>query len=379
MTTFTNWTFSVAGNIGPTGATGTVSLASPAFTGTPTAPTATAGTNTTQLATTEFVTTAAAGVTSGFRNLIINGDMRINQRNATVTANGYTVDRWKLDISNSSAAVSVAANTDVPTGQGFTSSLRMTTNTGGIVSSFGYIYLAQLVEGFNSAQLAWGTAGAKPATLSFWVRSSVAGVHTVTVVNGSETRFRPCLYTINAADTWEKKTVSVVGTTTGTWATGNTAGLRLYFFTSIGSGGAASATDEWSASSFGISGTVNDNATAGNIFAITGVQFEANPQPTPFEQRQYGTELALCQRYFWKLITNGISYLSFQYAGTQYRLTIPHPVQMRTNPHSVVTTTWQGGTTPSLAAASVLATNWTTTSGWFYVDSSTFIEISAEL
>ena len=235
----------------------------------------------------------------GFRNIIINGDMRINQRNRTVTANDYTVDRWVWQ-NFGYAAISVASNTDVPTGQGFTSSLRITTTTGAAAGGYSFSYLGQIVEGFNSAQLAWGTAGAKPAAISFWVRSSVTGVHSVTVGNGDETYFCPCSYTINAANTWEKKTVSVVGTTTGTWATNNTAGLKLYFFTSIGSSYAVGASGVWSASSLGVLGTVNDNATTGNIFAITGVQLEQNIQPTPFEQRPIGVELALCQRYYEK-------------------------------------------------------------------------------
>jgi hypothetical protein len=119
---------------------------------------------------------------------------------------------------------------------------------------------------------------------------------------------------------------------------------------------------------------------AGQTLSIANIQFERGLTATPFEQRPIGTELQLCQRYYWKHISSaGISYLSFQYAGTQYRLTIPNPVQMRSNPHTVSTSTWQGGTTPSLGAANVLSTNWSTTAGWFYVDPSTSIEISAEL
>jgi hypothetical protein len=111
-----------------------------------------------------------------------------------------------------------------------------------------------------------------------------------------------------------------------------------------------------------------------------GVQVEQNLQPTPFEQRPIGIELALCQRYFWKHLSGGgISYLSFNYAGVQYRLTIPHPVQMRSNPHTVTTSGWQGGSTPSISGANVLSSNWVTAAGWFYVDGSTSIEISSEL
>jgi len=286
------------GVTGATGATGTVSLASPAFTGTPTAPTAAAGTNTTQLATTEFVTTAAAGVTSGFRNLIINGGMQVNQRNTAVTSFGYTTDRWYLDNFSTSASISLASNTDVPAGQGFTASLRATTTSGAVAGSGDLVAIVQKIEGFNSAQLAFGTAGAKTVSLSFWVRSSVIGTHTFNLADEFFSRIYIGTYSIAAANTWEKKTVTVAGDTTGTWLTNNGVGVQVRFPIQIGPD-ILGAGNVWVAGSYeGITGTVNDLATTGNIFAITGVQLEQNYQPTPFEQRPYGVELALCQRYY---------------------------------------------------------------------------------
>jgi len=236
-----------------------------------------------------------------FRNLIINGGMQVDQRATTVGAyvSGYTVDRWFHE-NQTANGVTVATNADVPAGQGFTASLRATCTNGGS-TSFLPIYFTQKIEGLNSAQLAFGTAGAKTVTLSFWVRSSVVGLHSITLLNSAANRSYAASYSIAVANTWEKKTITIVGDTSGTWLTTNGVGLEVRFnlqlpFFSVGDG------NTWTANSYqGVTGTVNDLATTGNIFAITGVQLEANAVATPFEHRPYGTELALCQRYFWAM------------------------------------------------------------------------------
>jgi hypothetical protein len=355
-------------------------LASPALTGTPTSPTAAVGTNTTQLATTEFVTTAASNVTSGFRNVIINGDMRIAQRGtATITGSGsaqYPVDRWA--VYNGTGTVTFVQSTDAPAG--FNASILATVTATGSYSTAGYTQITHKIEGFNCQDLAYGTASAKTITLSFWVKSSVVGIQNVSFKNSGNNRVYVATYTIDVANTWEKKTTTVVGDTTGTWLVDSGIGLEVTFNLGMGTQYDATA-GSWQAlaARYSTSDAIDFAANSGATLRVTGVQLEVGSVATPFEQRPIGVELALCQRYFWKLISAGISYLSFQYAGTQYRLTIPHPVQMRIAPHTVTSSTWQGGTVPSLGAASVLSTNWSTTGGWYYVDSSTSIEISAEL
>ena len=246
----------------------------------------------------------------GFRNLIINGDMRINQRNATVTSgSGYIVDRWQAQ-KFGNASISIAQSSDAPSV--FTNSLKVTCTAGGAQTS-GWLY--QRVEGLNAACLGFGTASTKQVTVSFWVKSSLSGIYSVTLQNDQKTRVYAALYTISAADTWEYKTISIPGDTTGTWLKTTDSGLDVYFpFVNTNSPNSfyvASTFNAWSTGtggmnfSVGTPDTPNVTATTGNTFAITGVQLEANIQPTPFEQRPYGVELQLCQRYFWSLTTSG--------------------------------------------------------------------------
>ena len=295
----------------------------------------------------------------GFRNVLINGAMTVYQRNAsstTSTASSFACDRWNNFRGGAVSGITVSRQTAGLTGFQYCS--RIQRDSGNTATNA--FYFVQNVESVNSIPLA-----GKQVTLSFWARaganysaSSGALRSSVEYATSTDSNY----YSIG--DGSSTTVVSQNNTLTTTWQ---------YF--SMPATIAASQTQVFVGFKFTPVGT----AGAADYVDITGVQLEQNYQPTPFEQRPIGVELALCQRYFWKLITNGISYLSFQYAGTQYRLTIPHPVQMRINPHTVSTSTWQGGTTPSLAAASVLSTNWSTTGGWFYVDSSTSIEISAEL
>jgi hypothetical protein len=165
--------------------------------------------------------------------------------------------------------------------------------------------LHQKIEGVNVADIGWGTASAQAVTLSFQVRSSITGTYGVGIQNNSANRSYPSTITINAADTWETKTITIPGDTTGTWNIGTTS-TALYVFFSVGAGAdfTGGTTNAWNAADRrGASGQVNWAGTSGATFYITGVQLEAGSVATPFERRPYGTELALCQRYYFKLLS----------------------------------------------------------------------------
>jgi hypothetical protein len=238
-----------------------------------------------------------APISSVMRNRIINGAMVIDQRNAGASVaniQGYSVDRWaSFSIANSFSA---QRSTVAPVG--FTNSLLFTTTTSATPSASDYRFVGQFIEGFNVADLGWGTSDAKTVTVSFWVRSSLTGTFSAALKNGAETRSYPFSFTINAANTFEYKTVTVAGDTTGTWLTDNGIGLRLHF--NLGSGSSRLGTaGAWAGSSLdGTTGSVALVETNGATFYITGVQLEVGTQATSFEYRQYQQELALCQRYY---------------------------------------------------------------------------------
>lgn len=258
----------------------------------------------------------------GFRNLLINGGMGINQRNTTITSNGYTlytVDRWYVD-HGTSGGRSIAANSDVPTGSGFTSSLRITATTG--ATSGGSLPLfGQRIELANCANLAYGSVSAKTVTISFWVKATVVGTYAVKL-KANSTYLAP--YTILASNVWEKKTLTIAGDTSG--AISSYLDVQFCFG---GSSGFWGTSNSWvsSTSAYATSGQVDAMETTGNIFAITGVQLEQNYQPTSFEQRPIGVELALCQRYYqlWRGSTPGAGYNHIGF-GNGYNTTLIYPV-----------------------------------------------------
>jgi hypothetical protein len=246
---------------------------------------------------------AAAASPYVLKNRIINGDMRIDQRNAGASvssaANGtYFVDRWRASQSaNSKFSAQQNAGAVTPPA-GFTNYLGITSSSAYSVSTGDYITVGQRVEGYNAADLAWGTANAKTVTLSFWVRSSLTGTFGGAVANASSTRSYPFTYTISAANTWELETVTIPGDTTGTWDTTNGAGIVLYF--NLGTGSTYSGTaGAWAGADYvSATGATSVVGTNGATFYITGVQLEQNTSATPFERRLYSQELANCQRYF---------------------------------------------------------------------------------
>jgi len=239
----------------------------------------------------------------GFKNRIINGAMVIDQRNAgasvNVTSELYTLDRWyfvnlqtgKLTCQQNAGAVTPPA--------GFKNYLGVTSASSYAVLAGDVFALKQSIEGFNTADLGFGAAGASTVTVSFWVRSSLTGTFGASLNNGAFNRSYVFTYTINAANTWEYKTVTVAGDTSGTWiGATNGIGLRIYFNLGAGSTYSGGTANTWNAGGYvSPSGTTSVVGTNGATFYITGVQLEKGSTATSFDYRPYGTELALCQRY----------------------------------------------------------------------------------
>ena len=266
--------------------------------------------------------------------------MRIDQRNngasVTVTSDGqYTLDRWKSP-SSPASKFTVQQNAGAVTPPaGFTNYLGATSSSAYSVASGDYEALQQRIEGFNFSDLGWGTANAQPITISFWVRSSLTGTFGGALYNASANRSYPFTYTVSAANTWEQKTFTVQGDTSGTWLMGTNAGLSLTFGLGVGSTYSGTAGSWAGTLYFSATGAVSVVGTSGATFYITGVQLEAGSVATPFERRPYGTELALCQRYAY--VVNGLggySALAQVYVGpsTTARTLMPFPVTMRATP-----------------------------------------------
>jgi hypothetical protein len=242
------------------------------------------------------------GPISGTRNRIINGDMRIDQRNAATEvtlATGsttYCLDRWAANKDTASAVVKVQQSLIAPAR--FTNSHLVTVSTGASAGASDQNVLQQIIEGYNAADFAWGTANAQSVTVGFWVRSSVTGTYGVSFSNSAANRSYLATYTVSAANTFEYKSLTIPGDTTGTWLATNGIGIRVRW--DFGSGSAKQGTSgAWGTTLFNTtSAQANVIGTTGATFYITGIQLEPGTVATPFERRSYGQELALCQRYY---------------------------------------------------------------------------------
>ena len=241
-----------------------------------------------------------AGNASIMKNRIINGAMVVAQRgtNAVSTNVSYPVDRFRLVVSNSSK-VSLQQSSTVPTGAGFVNSILATSLAATTVGSTDTYEFDQQIEGYNISDLMWGTANAKTVTLSFWVRSSLTGTFGGTFENSGNTRAYPFSYTISSANTWEQKSITVAGDTTGTWLTDNSRGIIIRW--SLGTGSTYQNTaNTWVAGDYqSVTGETQLVATAGATLYLTGIQLEVGSSATGFEYVNYQTSLANCQRYYY--------------------------------------------------------------------------------
>jgi hypothetical protein len=275
-----------------------------------------------------------------FRNRIINGDMRIDQRNAgasvTIVSGGanYAIDRFATLVNTSEATTcSIQRVSDAPAN--FSNSYKFTTGTGAAGTGSQQARFYQPVEGLNVDDFAWGTANAKTVTLSFYVKASQSGTFGGCLRNAGGTRSYPFTYSISATNTWEYKTVTIPGDTTGTWLKDNGIGLLVFF--DLGSGPDFLGTpNSWAAANYlGATGGTSTVAVSGATWQATGVQLEVGSVATPFERRPFGTELALCQRYYYRIKaeeTNSAFAMAQCGTTTNANGMSNFPVTMRTRP-----------------------------------------------
>ena len=280
---------------------------------------------------------------TAFKNRIINGAMLIDQRNngASVTINSasntYTLDRWIGYGQATDGVYTIQQSSTAPTG--FSKSLLATVTTADSSVGATQIYtLRYKIEGLNLTDLNWGTANAATVTLSFWVRSSVTGTFGGSILNDGQSRSYPFSYTISSANTWEQKTITIAGDTSGTWLTTNGIGMDLFF--SLGMGSTYSGTaSTWSGTNYySVTGSTNLISTLNATLYITGVQLEKGSTATSFDYRPYGTELALCQRYFYMHVNGAVNGnnlaigMGIYYSTVELDTIVQFPVTMRTTP-----------------------------------------------
>ena len=270
--------------------------------------------------------------------------MVIDQRNAgasvTATSNPFTLDRWRA-ITSQSAKFTVqqtpsATETGYATrvGAGFTNYLACTSSSAYSITSTDYFLLRQVIEGYNASDFAWGTSSAKTVTLSFWAYSSLTGTFGGSLQNDNQDTTYIFSYSIPTANTWTQISVTITGSTSGTWLKTNGAGIYVTFGLGVGSTLSGTAGSWLSGNYFSATGATSVVGTNGATFYITGVQLEAGTTASPFEYCQYGTELQLCQRYYDVLLAANTDYNigGTRDATTSFQTTLYSAVPMRTTP-----------------------------------------------
>lgn len=268
---------------------------------------------------TNAVTLASIANSGYLRNRIINGNMMIDQRNsgASASAGAYTLDRWYCDQSAASKYTVQQNSGSVTPPAGFKNYLGAVSSSAYSLGAGDYFTIQQYIEGLNVADLGWGTANAQTVTLSFWVRSSLTGTFGGSLKNSAENRSYPFTYTISSASTWEYKTITIPGDTTGTWLTTNGKGISLFFGIGVGTtySGPAGA---WAATNYAsATGATSVVGTNGATWYVTGVQLEVGTQATPDEWRLISQELAMCYRYYRRYISSGNTYTALGSGLTQ--------------------------------------------------------------
>ena len=281
--------------------------------------------------------------TYGFKNRIINGDMRIDQRNAgssysTSVSAIYTLDRWFTQLSQLGKYTVQQNAGSVTPPAGFANYLGVTSSSAYTVLTADYFGISHAIEGLNTADLAWGTANAATVTLSFWVRSSLTGTFGGCLNNNGSSRSYPFTYTISSANTWEQKSITIAGDTAGTWLTTNGIGIRVLFALGVGATYSGTAGAWTSSGLLGATGCVSVVGTNGATFYVTGVQLEKGTTATSFDYRPYSTELALCQRYLPAFNSSGtFSSIGAGYAANTNgpQLIVPFSVPTRVAPTGI--------------------------------------------
>jgi hypothetical protein len=307
----------------------------------------------------------------GFKNRIINGDMRIDQRNAgaSVTLGAvnpqYTLDRWCFQTSQASKLSTQQNAGSIIPPEGFVNYLGITSLSSYSLISTDYFNVTQRIEGFNTSDLGWGTANAQTVTLSFWVYTSVSGTWSAALNNNqSSGQNYAFTYSVPTANTWTKINVTIPGSTSGSWSNSG-ASIHVVFNLGSGSNYLTSTTNSWVSPAtqvFGITGSNSLVGTNGATFYVTGVQLEKGSVATSFDYRPYGTELALCQRYF--IYPTWQSAAVYDVAYVRNSLGGQFPVVMRAAPSLVVVSggmSGHHGIAPAAAGTNVFNANfdWT--------------------
>jgi hypothetical protein len=298
---------------------------------------------------------------TGFKNRIINGAVNINQRgttNSAATDGGYWMDMYAT-ITNQGMTFNIGQNLNsITPPAGFTNYLGCQSTSSGAVPSPTTSGVRVRIEGQNMGDLGWGAAGAQTVTMSFWVRSSLTGTFGGGMWNSSQSTSYPFSYSIPVANTWTYITITIVGPTSGTFLTTNGVGLGIDFSLATGSAQQGTAGAWTSGFKQGVTGQTQVCSTSGATWYMTGLQFEKGSTATSFDYRPYGTELALCQRYYWKSISGtniGYAYL-VDTVGANRHIMAWWKVSMRASP--TVT-----GTTSSLSFFSQSTTTESTECG----------------
>ena len=310
------------------------------------------------------------GQLGGTRNLIINSQFQVAQRGTSSTSEGYqTVDRFRFTSADmDQLAFTQSQDTTGPSG--FTNSYKLTVTTPETTTEAEeQLYMFQAIEAQNLQQLGYGTSDAKQLTLSFWVKSSVTGAYCVAFYENDGNRLITSTYSISSANTWEYKTITIDGDTSGTINNDNGAGLELYFFLSVGPD--RKTTDSttwgtWTAAKFGYGQVADVAATSSATWQITGVQLEVGDTATDFEHESYGTTLSKCQRYYFNTYSQASNMVgtpgivSPTSVSQAYRLAYQFPVHMRIAPSATFIGTmkvWDGTTTANYSSAQTIYTD----------------------